>query len=183
MSSQLLRLVGLVSIVVLLVGCTYAEEEPGLLGQTPVSTRRSQLGTTDRPRAPATNPALPVLGEEVWTSADGLGVEVRIAVHAIRRISGATVLDWSVTPLRAPNLLTGELVPPILDLGLSRSDDERPRIYLLDFRGGQLYRPLVRATGHPRCVCTPLSLAQRRLRIGHTTLLQVAFPVLPPQPA
>ena len=128
---------------------------------------------------PATNPALPVLGEQVWTSADGLGVQVRIAVHALRRISGATVLDWSVTPLKAPNLRPGDAVPPTLDLGLSRRDDQRPRIYLLDSRDDQLYRPLVSATGRPRCVCTPLSPAQRRLRIGHTTLLQVAFPVLP----
>ena len=128
---------------------------------------------------PATNPALPVLGEQVWTSADGLGVQVRIAVHALRRISGATVLDWSVTPLKAPNLRPGDAVPPTLDLGLSRRDDQRPRIYLLDSRDDELYRPLVSATGRPRCVCTPLSPAQRRLRIGHTTLLQVAFPALP----
>jgi len=58
-------------------------------------------------------------------------------------------------------------------------DDQRPRIYLLDSRDDELYRPLVSATGRARCVCTPLSQTQRRLRIGHTTLLQVAFPALP----
>ena len=172
------RVVALVSAGVLLAGCSYATEEPGLFGRTPASSDRPQP-SVDKPMPPATNPALPVLAEEVWTSADGLGVQARIAVHAVRRISGATVLDWSVTPLKAPNLQVGDAVPPSLDLGLSRPADELPRIYLLDSRGRHLYRPLVSAAGLPRCVCTPLSLAQRRLRIGHTTLLQVAFPALP----
>ena len=127
---------------------------------------------------PATNPALPVLGEQVWTSADGLGVQVRIGIHALRRISGATVLDWSVTPLKAPNLRPGDAVPPTLDLGLSRRDDQRPRVYLLDSRDDQVYRPLVERNGPP-ALRLPPSPAQRRLRIGHTTLLQVAFPALP----
>jgi len=176
--SRVLRVVALVSAGVLLVGCSYATEEPGLFGRTPASSDRPP--STDRPPpAPATNPALPVLAEEVWTSADGLGVQARIAVHAVRRISGATVLDWSVTPLKAPNLQVGDAIAPTLDLGLSRPADELPRIYLLDSRGRHLYRPLVSAAGLPRCVCTPLWPAQRRLRIGHTTLLQVAFPALP----
>jgi len=176
--SRVQQVVGLVTVGVLLVGCTYATEEPGLLGRTPAPTVDPRP-STNLPPAPATNPALPVLGEGVWTSADGLGVQVRIGIHALRRISGATVLDWSVTPLKAPNLRPGDAVPPTLDLGLSRRDDLRPRIYLLDSRGGELYRPLVSAAGRPSCVCTPLSLAQRRLRIGQTTLLQVAFPALP----
>jgi len=173
----LLRVVGLVTVGVLLVGCTYATDEPGLLGRTPRPT--VEPPSTNLAPAPATNPALPVLGEEVWTSADGLGVQVRIGIHALRRMSGATVLDWSVTPLKAPNLRPGDAVPPTLDLGLSRRDDQRPRISLLDSRSGQLYRPLVSVEGRPDCVCTPVSLAQRRLRIGHTTVLQVAFPALP----
>jgi hypothetical protein len=177
--SRVLRVVALVGAGVLLAGCSYAPEEPGLFDRAP-TTRDGSRPSTDKPPAPpATNPALPVLGEEVWTSADGLGVQARIAVHAVRRINGATVLDWSVTPLKAPNLKVGDAVPPTLDLGLSRPADELPRIYLLDSRGRHLYRPLASAAGLPRCVCTPLSLAQRRLRIGHTTLLQVAFPALP----
>ena len=179
MRSRVQQLVGLVTVGVLLVGCTYANEEPGLLGRTPAPTVAPRPSTNNLPPAPATNPALPVLGEEVWTSADGLGVQVRIGIHALRRISGATVLDWSVTPLKAPNLRPGDAVPPTLDLGLSRRDDQRPRIYLLDSLGGELYRPLASAAGRPSCVCTPVPLAQRRLRIGHTTLLQVAFPALP----
>lgn len=177
--SWALRVVVLVIAGVVLVGCSYAREEPGLFGRTPAARSGPPPSPDEPPPVPATNPALPVLAEEVWTSADGLGVQVRIGVHAVRRISGATVLDWSVTPLKAPNLRVGDAVPPTLDLGLSRPADELPRIYLLDSRGDHLYRPLVSAAGAPRCVCTPLSLAQRRLRVGHTTLLQVAFPALP----
>ena len=120
-----------------------------------------------------------MLAEAEWTSADGLGVQVRIGVHAVRRIKAATVLDWSLTPLEAPNLQPGDPVPRTLDLGLTRSADERPLISLLDARGGHLYRPLASPADPLRCVCTPLSLARDRLRIGHTTLLQVAFPALP----
>ena len=120
-----------------------------------------------------------MLAEAVWTSADGLGVQVRIGVHAVRRISGATVLDWSVTPLAAPNLQPGDPVPPDLDLGLSRPTDELPLIWLLDVRGGRLYRPLASPADPLRCVCTPLAPAADRFRIGHTTVLQVAFPALP----
>ena len=120
-----------------------------------------------------------MLAEAVWTSADGLGVQVRIGVHAVRRISGATVLDWSVTPLAAPNLQPGDPVPADLDLGLSRPTDERPLISLLDARGDRLYRPLASSEDPLRCVCTPLAPARDRFRIGHTTVLQVAFPALP----
>ncbi|HEY5784859.1 MAG TPA: hypothetical protein VIT65_08780 [Microlunatus sp.] len=162
----------------LLAGCTYTTEEPGLLRQTPVTRGGSPPARVAPPTPPATNPALPVLADAAWTSADGLGVQVRIGVHAVRRISGATVLDWSVTPLSAPNLQPGDPVPPTLDLGLSRPDEELPRITLLDGRGGRLYRPLASPDDPRRCVCTPLSPALK-LRIGHTTLLQVAFPALP----
>jgi hypothetical protein len=164
-------------ILLLCLGCSYAAEEPGLFDRTAPSRGgrpSSQAPTT----APATNPELPVLADAVWTSADGVDATVRIGVHAVRRIDGATVLDWSVTPLAVPNLRVGDPVPPV-DLGLSVPGDDRPRIYLLDAPGERLYRPLVGAAGPPGCVCTPLSLAERRLRIGHTTLLQVAFPALP----
>ena len=163
----------------LLVGCTYAAEEPGLLRQTPADRGGSLPTTVAPPTPPATNPGLPVLAEAVWTSADGLDVQVRIGVHAVRRISGATVLDWSVTPLAAPNLQPDDLLPADLDLGLSRPTDELPLIWLLDVRGDRLYRPLASPADPLRCVCTPLASAEDRFRIGHTTVLQVAFPALP----
>ena len=162
----------------LLVGCTYTVEEPGLLRRTPASRGWSPHATVAPPTPPATNPELPVLADAVWTSADGLGVQVRIGIHAVRRITGATVLDWSVTPLAAPNLQPGDPVPPDLDLGLSRPTDELPLIFLLDVRGGRLYRPLASPADTLRCVCTPLAPASDRLRIGYTTVLQVAFPAL-----
>ena len=162
----------------LLVGCTYAAEEPGLLRRTPAD-RGGSPPTVAPPKPPATNPALPVLADALWTSADGLGVQARIGVHAVRRISGATVVDWSVTPLVAPNLQAGDLVPADLDLGLSRPTDELPLIWLLDSRGDRLYRPLASPADARRCVCTPLAPAEDRFRIGHTTVLQVAFPALP----
>jgi hypothetical protein len=59
--------------------------------------------TTDE-RSQVPNPDLPVVGEVMWTSADGLDIAVRIAVHAVRRVTGGTVLDWSVTPLHGPGL-------------------------------------------------------------------------------
>ena len=173
------RVVALGCAGLLLVGCSYSVEEPGLLRQTPVARDGSPPARVAPPTPPATDPELPVLAEAEWTSADGLGVQVRIGVHAVRRIKAATVLDWSLTPLEAPNLQSGDPVPPTLDLGLTRSADERPLISLLDARGGHLYRPLANSEDPLRCVCTPLSLARDRLRIGHTTLLQVAFPALP----
>lgn len=131
------------------------------------------------PPPPATNPELPVLAEQVWTSGDALELQVRVGVHALRRIDGATILDWSLTPLRGVSLQVGDPVPTTLDLGLAQPGDELPRIYLLDPRAGVVHRPLASAADPERCVCTPLSTAQRRLRVGHTSLLQVAFPELP----
>lgn len=179
MAAAPVRRVALACAGLLLAGCSYTSEEPGLLRPTPVTRGGSPVTRVAPPTPPATNPELPVLAEAVWTSADGLGVQVRIGVHAVRRVSGATVLDWSVTPLTAPNLQPGDPVPSVLDLGLSRPTDELPLIFLLDGRGDRLFRPLRSAANPLLCVCTPLSPSRDRFRIGHTTLLQVAFPALP----
>jgi hypothetical protein len=167
--------------VALLAGCTYSHEEPGLLGRSSVSLptaappERQQRSQDPRPR---TNPALPVVGEAVWTSADGLDIQVRIAVHAVRRIAGGTMLDWSVTPLRGPGLGPDDVVPAALNLGLSREGGATTNVLLL--AGGKVYRPLTRSGPQGSgCWCTPIWLAQRYLRIGQTTLLQIAFPELP----
>lgn len=161
-------------------GCIYSREEPGLFGRNRPSPTITPTSSDRRASAPPTDPSLPVLAEALWTSADGFDARARIAVHAVRGIEGATVVDWSITPVQVPNLQPGDLVPPTVDLGLSRNADERPRIDLLDSGGGRLYRPLIGPAGRPHCVCTPLSAVQRRLRVGHTTLLQVAYPPLPP---
>lgn len=163
-------------------GCTYSEREPGLLGRdTPRPTAGPPNSQSPSPATPlpATNPELPVAGEAVWTSADGLGVQVRFAVHAVRRVDGGTVLDWSVTPIRAPNLRPGDAVPDSIDLGLSRRWDSSANVLLVDARSRRVYRPLSGAPGSDYCLCTPIWLSQRSLRVGVTTVLQVAFPELP----
>ena len=71
---------------------------------------------------------------------------VRIAVHAVRRIPGGTVLDWSVTPLSARRASDhGDPVPPSFNLGLSRFGEDTVNIFLIDSQRGRLYRPLTRS--------------------------------------
>ena len=119
-----------------------------------------------------------MVGEAIWTSGDGSAITVRIAVHAVRRIPGATVLDWSVTPLAGPGLDTDDRVPPGFNLGLTRFGEGNTNVFLLD--GRRVYRPLThRGPGLAACLCTPVWLDQHDLRINHTTLFQIAYPALP----
>jgi hypothetical protein len=166
--------------VLALTGCTYSTDEPGLFPSPPPRT--------DSPTSPShfppqrTNPKLPVAGERIWVSGGQLAVTMRIAVHAVRRVEGATVLDWSITPLRAENYGLGEVLPGI-DLGLDRParGDFEPAVSLLDAASTQAYRPLThgsRRSGN-HCLCTPLWAVSQGLRIGETRLLQIAFPSLP----
>ena len=172
----------LAAVLLVVVGCSYSEREPGLLArytpQPTVGPPSSKSPPTATP-LPVANPELPVAGEAVWTSADGLDVQVRFAVHAVRRVDGGTVLDWSVTPIRAPHLRPGDAVPDSVDLGLSRRWESSANVFLVDARRRTVYRPLLRAPDSEYCLCTPIWLSQRSLRIGVTTLLQVAFPELP----
>ena len=86
-------------------GCSYDSVEPGLFGR-PASQDATAppIHRAAPEERQVQNPELPVVGEAIWTSADGLGITARIAVHAIRRFPGGTVLDWSVTPLHGPGL-------------------------------------------------------------------------------
>ena len=104
---------------------------------------------------------------------------MRLAVHAVRRVESGTVLDWSVTPLHGAGLEPKDPLPSTVDLGLSRPGEGYPDILLVDAAGARVYRPLTRKGWGSPCLCTPVRLAQRSLRIGYTTLLQVAFPALP----
>jgi hypothetical protein len=161
--------------LLVLTGCTWSESEPGLFGE-----QAPEASSTASPPAP-TNPRLPVAGETTWTSAEGQQVTTRIAVHAVRRGPGATVLDWSITPLSAPDRQTGDEVPPGFDLGLDRTAAGGLNVILLDPRSKKVYRPLAhqsRRQAH-RCLCTPIWAAQATLKLGETRLLQVAYPVLP----
>jgi hypothetical protein len=122
---------------------------------------------------------LPVVGEAIWTTADGLDITMRIAVHGARRVAGGTVLDWSVTPLHGPGLRPNDPVPRRVDLGLTRPGEGYPNILLVDAGRSRVYRPLTLKTAASRCLCTPVTFVQQNLRIDYTTLLQVAFPPLP----
>lgn len=122
-----------------------------------------------------------MIGDEVWRSGDGLDITVRIAVHSVRRIAQGTVLDWSVTPLSGPGLRPHDAIPASLNLGLSRFGEGQANIFLVDGVAKKVYRPLTyRGPSQPQtCLCTPIWLAQRNLRLGETLLLQLAFPELP----
>jgi hypothetical protein len=157
-------------------GCTYAKEEPGLFrSQSSSSPSVESL----RPPAP-TNPKLPVAAEAEWTTAEGLHISTRFAIHAVRRLQLATVVDWSVTPLSAPGYTRGDKLPSWVDIGLSRSSEGDVNMFLIA-PGGKVYRTLSHQSRRlfNRCLCTPLWLAQQGLRIGETRLLQATFPPLP----
>jgi hypothetical protein len=161
-------------VLLVLTGCTWSESEPGLF-----RGRASDDPSTTAP--PPTNPRLPVAGETTWTSAEGQQVTTRIAVHAVRRASGMTVLDWSLTPLSAPDRRLGDEMPPGFDLGLDQTTAGGVSIVLLVPRTKKVYRPLSHRSPSQtyRCLCTPIWAAQAALRLGETRLLQVAYPALP----
>lgn len=172
------------ALVALLGGCTYASSEPGLLGRDPKPTSPAPAPSDPGPPTPrvrsAGNLRLPVAGEATWTSGDGLGITVRFAVLAVRRVEGATVLDWSVTPISGPRLEPDDPVSASLNLALSRVGESNTNVFLLDRTGHHLYRPLTRLDpADPGCLCTPIWRIQQSLRMGRTTLLQTAFPELP----
>lgn len=158
-------------------GCTYAKEEPGLFRGRATS---SPTVETLPPPAP-TNPELPVAAEAEWTTAEGLQIRTRFAIHAVRRLEVGTVVDWSVTPLSALRYGPGEKLPSWVDLGLSRSSEGDVNMFLIDPATGKIYRTLSHQSRRlfNRCLCTPLWLAQQGLRIGETRMLQATFPPLP----
>ena len=169
-------LIVILALIIALGGCVQTREEPGLFGRAEAPTAGPNETTLP---SRTDNPNLPVAGEALWTSGEGLALTVRLAVHAVRRIPGATVLDWSVTPLSGVGLNIGEPVPESFNLGLSRFEEDTVNIFLLDPRRRQVHRPLVRVGGRPECLCIPLRFAQPALRVGETTLFQVAYPPLP----
>jgi hypothetical protein len=175
------RWIPLLIVVCLITACSYNRAEPGLFGQsiTRETTAPPIRSVTPDESAQTPNLDLPVVGEATWTSADGLDITMRLAVHALRRVPGGTVLDWSVTPLHGPGLGPNDSLPPTVNLGLSRPGEGYPDILVVDAGRKRAYRPLaLKGWGSP-CLCTQLGPAQRILRIEHTTLLQVTFPALP----
>src|SRR3954452_2103532 len=113
------RLAASLSVAVLLLsGCTYSTQEPGLF-PSPESTSAARSPTPTQFPPQRTNPKLPVAGERIWVSGGQIPVTMRIAVHDVRRVAGATVLDWSIAPLRAEGFRLGDALPGI-ELGLDR---------------------------------------------------------------
>lgn len=174
-------LAAFIGLVCLVAGCSYNRAEPSLFDHPRMrgATAAPLRPVNPTESAQVANPDLPVVGEAVWTSADGLDITVRIAVHAVRRVAGGTVLDWSVTPLHGPGLRPNDPVPRRFDLGLTRPGEGYPNILLVDAMRSHVYRPLTLKTAGSRCLCTPVPFVQQNLQIDNTTLLQVAFPPLP----
>jgi hypothetical protein len=130
-------------------GCSYDQVEPGLFGRsiTRETTAPPIRPVTPEETLPTPNPDLPVVGEAIWTSADGLDITMRLAVHAVRRVEGVTVLDWSVTPLHGAGLRPKDPLPTTANLGLSRPGEGYPDILLVDAARARVYRPLTRKDG------------------------------------
>lgn len=172
-----------IALTLVLSGCTAPAEEPGLFrvrSPSPAASSSAPLPTAAG--SPARSAvALPVAGEAVRTTSEGAEVTVRYAVHAVRRIAGATVLDFSVTPLTAPGLQDGDELPGGTDLGISTDDGGMVRAWLLDPAARRGYPQLAHTSreAFQHCLCTPLWAAQPALRLGTTRLLQTAFPALP----
>ncbi len=175
------RLVASVGLAVMaLSGCTYSSQEPGLFPSPGSSTAASPESSRFPPQR--TNPNLPVAGERIWVSGGPIPVTTRIAVHAVRRVEGATVLDWSITPLRAEHYAFGDSLPEI-ELGLDAPGRGSfdPAVSLLDPANAQVYRPLIHSSRRlfNHCLCTPAWRLGQSLRIGETRLQQITFPPLP----
>jgi hypothetical protein len=168
------------AVLVLLAGCTYSTDEPGLFPEPAERTESPLVPGGGRFKPLPTNPELPVVGERLYLTGFGrIPITIRLAVHAVRRVEGATVLDWSVTPIGAPDTAFGDSLPST-ELGLEPTNRAAAG-QLIDPTAGQVYQPLRhrsrRVFNH--CLCTPLIRLQPNLRIGETRLLQTTFPALP----
>ena len=177
-------------LLLIVSGCTYSSRELGLFGSdpTPSTPAASPAASAPKPSLPppnspepGTSTSLPVLGEQTWVSGEGLALPFRIAIHAVRRFEGGTVLDWSVTPLASPGLRAGSPLPGSAGLALTRFDQGNINIELIDVAHRRVYRPLTASAGSAlqHCLCSPPWVAERDLRVGVTTMLQVAYPALP----
>jgi hypothetical protein len=124
---------------------------------------------------------LPVAGERLWVSGwSALPITMRIALHAVRRIDGATVVDWSITPIGAPGYEVGDALPPT-ELALEGAKRRTLGLALIDPAKGLAYQPLEHKSERQfnHCLCVPMLRLQPDLRVGETRLLQAAFPALP----
>lgn len=156
----------------LVSGCTWGSQpEPGLFGRNQPSAARSTPppAPTDR-----VNPELPVLGERTLTPDRVDDPPFRVALHALRRTPGGTLVDWSITPLQVVGLRLGD--PVDAHSTAAELVAAAGNFRIIDSDHGTVYRPLISTRTGSYIGSTPAG----GLRVGVTSLLQVAFGVLPP---
>jgi len=73
----------------LVAGCSYERAEPGLFNRpmTHETTAPPLRPVTPDEASQVSNSELPVVGEAIWTSTDGLDITVRIAIHTLSDVS------------------------------------------------------------------------------------------------
>jgi outer membrane protein OmpA-like peptidoglycan-associated protein len=128
----------------------------------------------------------PVLSSFVLDAGTETPQDVRVAIHGVRRVDGATVLDWSVTPLASDTAKAGDKVDQPLDIDVDPGFDNSNALQLVDTAGKKVYRPLDNddqvAPGDHQvagCLCVPWFMVKGDLTVGKTRLMQAAFPELP----
>lgn len=126
-----------------------------------------------------TEGTLPVVASYVIDGGTDEPQDVRVAIHGVRRIDGATVLDWSVTPLARGGLKAGDSVGQRIDINVAPGLGNSNALGLIDIAGHKFYRPLDNDKKVAGCLCVPWFMVQSGLTIGKTRLLQAAFPDLP----
>jgi outer membrane protein OmpA-like peptidoglycan-associated protein len=131
-----------------------------------------------------TPPAIPDAGH--FSFASNLGTPFVGVVHAVRRVSGSTVLYLSIgTVDKTQRSFEGSSASAFLDYGAKSTDqgyvmDSSLRLLrLVDKVAGKVYRP-IQTEGAPECICTPMSKSVPRFD-AKTQLVTfaAAFPPLP----
>ncbi len=121
----------------------------------------------------------PVLSSFVLDAGTKTPQDVRVAVHGVRRIEGATVLDWSVTPLASDTAKAGDKVGQALDINIDPGFENSNALQLVDTTAKKVYRPLDNDEKVTGCLCVPWFTVKSDLTVGSTRLMQAAFPELP----
>ncbi len=121
----------------------------------------------------------PVLSAFVLDAGTRSPQDVRVAVHGVRRVDGATVLDWSVTPLASDTAKAGDKVGQPLDINIDPGFENSNALQLIDTAAKKVYRPLDNDERVAGCLCVPWFTVKNDLTVGSTRLMQAAFPELP----
>ena len=122
--------------------------------------------------------SLPVAGSYVVDGGTETPQPIRVAVHGIRQIDGATVLDWSVTPLPNGTHKSGDPTGQEIDINIDGFENTQA-VNLIDTKARKIYRPLANDDQAAGSLAVPWFMVDDDLTIGKTRLMQVAFPELP----